>query len=115
MEMSPAREPNLPRSSGPQTFAQGRSPISRVIHSRAVSLSYADSGADDRCRRSTATPMRTRSRSRSGENRSRSVGDVNACDRPSTKNATDDGCQATSTPSSAQRSSTCRSEVNQWW
>ena len=98
IEMSSARSPNLPRSSGPQTLRHGPAPIRFSIHSRAVIDSNGSTRLERFCSRKTASPIRSRAGGDSGPKRSRSSGVVNAHWRPSRKNAIDDGRHSSSSP-----------------
>jgi hypothetical protein len=117
IEMSSARDPNLPRSSGPQIFSHAAAPIRRRIHADAVIDSNADTSWRRRCSASTESPIRNRDTNGSGRKRSRSSGETNGHERPSTKNPTDDSRHSSSSgiPSSSYRRVMCTSEVNRWW
>jgi hypothetical protein len=78
IEMSSARSPNLPRSSGPQTLFHGARPIRCSIHARAVIDSNGPTSRARFCSSSTARPIRSRAGGDSGPKRRRSSGVVNA-------------------------------------
>ena len=71
-------------------------PIDLRIHSRAVMPSNGSTSRAVFCSLSTARPMRSRAGSESGPKRSRCIGDVNGHERPSRKNAIEDGRHSSS-------------------
>ena len=98
IEMSSARSPNLPRSSGPQILRHGARPMRDSIHARAVSDSNGAARLANFCSASTHSPMRRRACGGSGRKRSRSSGPLNAHWRPSTKNAIVERFHSSSSP-----------------